>query len=160
MIIKLCTLLTVLINKLLGSTQDISRIHHICRCITELTKILMITDLSNGEESSKSIGGRGTLTCGAALDPYFSYWNSLKNTLTSLAGRFAKGSYVIGGAMGVKEPDAQVIRCLLHSIQVILAALPGLVLQLGPVKFAIAEALVEIAIVSFLMSASFGKHVV
>lgn len=148
------------IFKLFAPTQqdqdyEISRIHHICRCISTLSKQLSAkTPYPNGDEILKSLGGTGQLACNATLDSYLSYWNQLKNGLTSFGSRFVENSYVSSVA-GLQRVDSRIIRSLLHSIQVMLWTLPGLVPHLGAVKFSIVEVWVGIAMVSQLDRAMF-----
>ncbi|KAG0147916.1 hypothetical protein CROQUDRAFT_42064 [Cronartium quercuum f. sp. fusiforme G11] len=153
-VIKLSAYLGISIFKLFAPSQidpdyEVSRIHHICRCINMLTDLLMTrTAQPNGDVCVKSSGGTGQLMCNATLESYLSYWNQLKNGLTGFSAKFIQASYVGAGSGGVTDLDARSIRCLLHSIQVLLKALPGLVGQLGQVKGTIAEILVEIAMSS------------
>lgn len=100
----------------------------------------------NGDVVAKSIGGTGQLMCNATLDSYLSYWNQLKNGITTFGGKFIENAYT-DHTSGLKQSDSRTIRSLLHSIQVMLWALPGLVSHLGSVKFTISELLVDIAMV-------------
>ncbi|KAH9810188.1 hypothetical protein DFH28DRAFT_1184889 [Melampsora americana] len=149
-VIKLSAYLGISIFKLFTPSQqdpdyEISRIHHICRCITELTNQLTNrTFHMNGDVVAKSIGGTGQLMCNATLDSYLSYWNQLKNGITTFGGKFIEHAYT-DLTSGLKQCDSRTIRSLLHSIQVMLWALPGLVSHLGSVKFTISELLVDIA---------------
>ncbi|EGF99284.1 uncharacterized protein MELLADRAFT_94780 [Melampsora larici-populina 98AG31] len=149
-VIKLSAYLGISIFKLVTPSQqdpdyEISRIHHICRCITELThQLTNRTFHMNGDVVAKSIGGTGQLMCNATLDSYLSYWNQLKNGITTFGGKFIENAYTDHNS-GLKQSDSRTIRSLLHSIQVMLWALPGLVSHLGSVKFTISELLVDIA---------------
>lgn len=150
LIIKLSLYLGMSICKLLGPNQadtvpEVSRIHHICRCITTLTSQLTIrTYEPNDDISCKVVGGSGPLSCNATLESYMSYWQQLKSGLSLVNSRVAAANGQ--GAPGSKRMEHRIMRALLHSTQVMLWSLPGLTQHLGTVKQTIAEIWIEICL--------------
>ncbi|MBW0480422.1 hypothetical protein O181_020137 [Austropuccinia psidii MF-1] len=151
LIIKLSAYLGMSICRLLGPNQtepapEVIRIHHICRCINTLTNQLATRKYQmNDDVTIKVMGGFGQLACNATLESYLSYWHQLKACLTLLSARFHEYS-ITKPSLGSTRMDLRILRGLLHSIQVVLWSLPGLIQHLGDLKQTIAEMWVDVAL--------------
>ncbi|CAH7686244.1 hypothetical protein BY996DRAFT_4576748 [Phakopsora pachyrhizi] len=153
LIIKLCLYLGISISKLFGpspteSTPEVARIHHISRCITVLTQSLtQRTCQKNQDATTKVVGGTRDLSFNATVESYVSYWQQLRAGLLSLRARMNESHSTESGSS--RRNEFRILRALIHSMRVVLWALPGLNPHLSPLKYSIAIIWIEIAMGGF-----------